>query len=81
MQLWLLLISQFYAELNDFLPRHKKQTKISHSFTERASIKDMIESLGVPHTEVDCIEVNGEYVDFCYIVQDGDNYQCLSNFC
>lgn len=62
----------FYAELNDFLPRHKKQVKISHSFAERASIKDMIEALGVPHPEVDCIEVNGEYVNFSYIVQDKD---------
>ncbi|MBD2386461.1 Mut7-C RNAse domain-containing protein [Cylindrospermum sp. FACHB-282] len=62
----------FLAELNDFLPRAKKQVKISHFFAERASIKDMIEALGVPHPEVDCIEVNGEYVNFSYIVQDGD---------
>lgn len=62
----------FYAELNDFLPRHKKRVRIAHSFAERASIKDMIEALGVPHPEVDCIEVNGEYVNFYYIVQDGD---------
>lgn len=62
----------FYAELNDFLPRHQKQVRISHCFEERASIKDMIEALGVPHPEVDCIEVNGEYVNFSYIVQDGD---------
>jgi len=32
----------------------------------------MIESQGVPHTEVDRIVVNGELVDFSYIVQDGD---------
>ncbi|MBW4687270.1 MAG: Mut7-C ubiquitin/RNAse domain-containing protein [Komarekiella atlantica HA4396-MV6] len=62
----------FYAELNDFLPRHQKQVRISHSFNERASIKDMIEALGVPHPEVDFIEVNGEYVNFSYIVQDRD---------
>ncbi len=63
----------FYAELNDFLPRHKKHVKISQVFEERASIKDMIESLGVPHTEIDCIEVNGIYVNFSYIVEDEDN--------
>ncbi|MBH8565359.1 Mut7-C ubiquitin/RNAse domain-containing protein [Nostoc sp. CENA67] len=63
----------FSRELNDFLPRHKRHTKIVYSFTERASIKDMIESLGVPHTEVDSIEVNAKSVDFCYIVQDADN--------
>lgn len=46
---------RFYAELNDFLPPHKKQIKLAHSFPERASIKDIIESFGVPHPEVDCI--------------------------
>ncbi len=63
---------QFYAELNDFLPPNKRQVRIEHFYEERASIKDMIEALGVPHPEVDCIEVNGESVDFAYIVQDGD---------
>ncbi|WP_375499880.1 Mut7-C RNAse domain-containing protein [uncultured Nostoc sp.] len=62
----------FHGELNHFLPRHHKQVKISHSFEERTSIKDMIESLGVPHPEVDFINVNGEYVNFSYIVSDGD---------
>lgn len=62
----------FYAELNDFLPPHKRQVRIDHFFAEKASIKDMIESLGVPHPEVDCIEVNGKSVDFSWIVQDGD---------
>lgn len=63
---------RFYAELNDFLPPNKRQVKIEHYFGERGSIKDMIESLGVPHPEVDCIEVNGVSVNFSYIVQDGD---------
>ncbi|GAA6618513.1 hypothetical protein NUACC26_043240 [Scytonema sp. NUACC26] len=63
---------RFYAELNDFLPTQKREVSIEHSFTERASIKDMIEALGVPHPEVDCIEVNGKYVDFSYIVRDRD---------
>lgn len=62
----------FHAELNDFLPPPKRQVGIDHFFAEKASIKDMIESLGVPHPEVDCIEVNGNSVDFSYIVQDRD---------
>ena len=33
----------------------------------------MIEAIGVPHTEIDLILVNGESVDFSYILQDGDN--------
>jgi uncharacterized protein with PIN domain len=61
---------RFYAELNDFLPPNK--VAFAHSFEGRVSIKDMIEALGVPHTEVDLILVNGESVDFSYLVQDGD---------
>ncbi len=63
---------RFYAELNDFLPPSKRLVSFTHIFEARASIKDMIESQGVPHTEVDRIVVNGELVDLSYIVQDGD---------
>lgn len=63
---------RFYAELNHFLPSSKKQVNFAYFFEERASIKDTIESLGVPHPEVAFMEVNGEWVDFSYLVQDGD---------
>jgi uncharacterized protein with PIN domain len=63
---------RFYAELNDFLPHARRQKPFPHDFEGRVSIKDMIESLGVPHTEVDLILVDGESVDFSYLVQDGD---------
>ena len=63
---------RFYAELNDFLPVEKRQRPLVHLFTLSGSVKDMIESLGVPHTEVDLILANGESVDFAYLVQDGD---------
>src|SRR5690606_17113240 len=63
---------RFYEELNDFLPAERRKTKFPHNFTGRTSVKDMIESLGVPHTEVDMILVNGTSVDFSYIVNDKD---------
>jgi len=62
----------FLAELNYFLPPSKRQVSFTHFFKDRASIKDMIEALGVPHPEVDLITVNGESVDFSYIVEDSD---------
>lgn len=64
---------RFYDELNDFLPSRQRETTITHRFDWRASIKDMIESLGVPHAEVDVILVNDEAVDFSHIVVDGDD--------
>ncbi|HEU5237876.1 MAG TPA: Mut7-C RNAse domain-containing protein [Pyrinomonadaceae bacterium] len=63
---------RFYAELNDFLSPARRQIESIHFFEGRVSIKDMIESQGVPHTEVDLILVRSESVDFSYIVQDGD---------
>ena len=63
---------RFYEELNDFLPPAQRKVTIDHSFDRRTSVKDMIESFGVPHTEVDIILVNGNSVDFSCIVQDGD---------
>ena len=66
------LCLRFYAELNDFLSPALRGVDIHHEFERRASIKDMIEAFGVPHTEVEVILVNGRSVDFSYIVQDGD---------
>jgi uncharacterized protein with PIN domain len=40
----------------------------------------MIESLGVPHTEVELILVNGEPVDFSHIVRDGDQVSVYPMF-
>lgn len=63
---------RFYAELNDFLPPSKRLVPFSYPFEVSGSVKDMIESLGVPHTEVDLILANGESVDFSCLVRDGD---------
>lgn len=63
---------RFYAELNDFLPADKRFTTFVHTFNFSASVKDRIESIGVPHTEVDLILANSESVGFDYAVQDGD---------
>lgn len=62
----------FHGELNFFLPTKKRDVKFTHFFEESASVKDAIESLGVPHPEVAIILVNGESVDFSYLVKYGD---------
>jgi uncharacterized protein with PIN domain/sulfur carrier protein ThiS len=63
---------RFYAELNDFLLPEDRFREQPHRFAEGATVKDRIESLGIPHTEVDLILVNGASVDFDYRVRDGD---------
>ncbi len=63
---------RFYAHLNDFIAHKRRQVTFEHRFSGSPSVKDMIESLGVPHTEVAQILVNESAVDFNYHVQDGD---------
>jgi len=63
---------RIYAELNDFLPPARKMVEFEHQFAGTVSVKDMFESLGQPHTEVDLVLANGESVDFTYAVGDGD---------
>jgi uncharacterized protein with PIN domain len=64
---------RFYEELNDFLPASRKKQSFSISFSGNPSVKDIIESLGVPHTEIDLILVNGSSVDFTYKLVNEDN--------
>jgi hypothetical protein len=59
---------RFYAELNDFLPPRQRQVSFEHALNEWASVKHLIEALGMPHTEIDLILLNGESVDFSYRV-------------
>jgi hypothetical protein len=50
---------RFYEEINDFFPLHKRATKFRYEFSGGPSVKDAIEAIGVPHTEVALIVVNG----------------------
>jgi uncharacterized protein with PIN domain len=63
---------RFYSELNDFLPYRLRQRACAHTVERGAAIKDVVEALGVPHTEVDLILVNGDPVDFSYALAEGD---------
>ena len=71
---------RFYEELNDFLPPSRRKVEFEQHFDRRASVKDMIEALGVPHPEIELILVNGEPVDFSYIVSDGDRISVYPMF-
>lgn len=65
-------IFRFHAELNDFLPPQRRQREFAVSCARSASTKHIIEALGVPHTEVGLILVNGESVGFDRQLHDGD---------
>jgi uncharacterized protein with PIN domain len=63
---------RFYAELNDHLPPGQQFGLVEKQFFVPASVKDMIEGIGVPHAEVDLILVNGESADFTRLIRNGD---------
>jgi len=71
---------RFYEELNDFLPPSKRKTVFPYAFSGAPSIKDAIEAIGVPHTEIDLIVVNGESVGFDYKLRDGDRVAVYPTF-
>lgn len=71
---------RFYSELNDFPAPWRRGRATVYTFDVSGSVKDVIESLGVPHTEVDLVLVNGESVDFSYHVKDGDRISVYPPF-
>jgi len=60
----------FSDELVCFLNEKPKSNEVFCEVTRKRSIKDIIESTGVPHTEVGEIVINGRDVDFYYIPKD-----------
>ena len=54
----------FHGDLDFFLGRTRSRRDIERRLSEKTSVKDVIESCGIPHPEIDLILVNGEAVDF-----------------
>jgi uncharacterized protein with PIN domain len=71
---------RFYEELNDFLARPLRRRAFSCVCAHAATAKHMIEALGVPHTEVELILVNGESVGFDRQLADGDRVAVYPKF-
>ena len=57
----------FPKEFNSFKRRKNKDQEIIYPLERKTSIKNIIESLGVPHTEIGKIVVEDKDVDFNYI--------------
>jgi uncharacterized protein with PIN domain len=62
----------YLAELNDFLPTKRKNASFSLEFEPHQSLKHLIESTGVPHTEVGQVMVNGKLMDSANRLHEGD---------
>jgi uncharacterized protein with PIN domain len=65
------VVLRFHGDLQVFLRRSAAGDEISKTLREKTSVKDVIESCGVPHTEVDGILVDQRAVDFRFHVTTG----------
>ena len=63
---------RFYGALNRFLAPSHRYRAFSYAVKGVPAIKDTLEALGVPHTEIDCVVVNGRAVTFSYHIRGGE---------
>ena len=61
-----------YAELNDFLEPEWRGVTVRRPFRPHQTVKDVLEAMGIPHTEVDLILVSGNAEDFAHRPTCGD---------
>ncbi|OBA83453.1 hypothetical protein A9W99_07915 [Mycobacterium sp. 1164966.3] len=69
-----------YAELNDFLPGESRGVTVRRPFRSHQTVKDVLEAMGIPHTEVDLILVNGSPQGFNYRPSVGDRIAAYPMF-
>lgn len=63
----------FHGSLKDFLaPVNRTAGVVIYPVTRRASVKDVIEALGPPHSCIGSLLVNGGAADFGHLLQAGD---------
>lgn len=65
----------FHSTLQDFIEPLNRGQFYDCQFDDNPAVKDLIESQGVPHTEVAAILSNGESVEFNYQMKDGDQLE------
>jgi uncharacterized protein with PIN domain/sulfur carrier protein ThiS len=71
---------RFYGELNDFLARERRGHAFTTPCARAATTKHMVEALGVPHTEVELVLVNGEPTGLDDILEEGDRVAVYPRF-
>jgi len=66
---------QFHEPLHELLRTGKKQKVVNIQFKGRQTIKHLVESLGVPHTEVGRLQIKKNCIGFGYLVKNKDTIQ------
>lgn len=66
---------RLWGSLNVFLAPRRRYKVFSYIVKGHPAVKDTLEAVGVPHTEIDCILMNGQAVDFSYQLRDRDRLE------
>jgi uncharacterized protein with PIN domain len=66
---------RFNGELNDFLDREQRGLEFAYEAGVTDTLKHIIESLGVPHTEVGMVRINGEIAPLDATPRTGDSIE------
>ena len=66
---------QFFGELNDLLPPGRREVSFEEQVDDHASLKHVIESLGIPHTEIGAIVIEGDVVSLASRIPDRSHVQ------
>ncbi|WP_300463849.1 Mut7-C RNAse domain-containing protein [Desulfobacula sp.] len=61
------ILIHFGKEFDFFQTKGRQDRRLVYDVNRNASVKDIIESLGVPHTEVGHLYFNYQVIDFSYI--------------
>ena len=69
----------FGRELDLFLPRERRGATIVHEYAQAATMKQAIEALGVPHTEIGHIVVNGAPATLDRTVRENDAIEVFAH--
>ena len=66
---------RFYSYLKDLVSEKFPGGTVDYRFNGDPAVKDAIEAIGIPHTEVDVILANGKSVTFEYRLNESDHIQ------
>ncbi len=71
---------RFYGDLAQLAWNSDRLGQGHVTFDVARSVKDIVESCGIPHTEVELLLINGESVPFGRLVADGDRISAFPPF-
>ena len=66
------------GELNDFLPREQRGQSQAITLTRRAAVKDVLEAVGVPHTEIGVLRINALAAPMSSVLVPGSDAHVLA---